>query len=223
MRRALSWTALIALAIAVSGCQAFFSTSLASGLTRSSVTVPADISNSQAADLIASTDDPAILAALLAVLNDQAAAGDAGAAALAAEAAVGASGASDAIMEVILPAIAGTVPDAATIATLVGALVAGGSADVLTGLDGLSDPAVLAASAMTPTELVVASLLLAASAMPPGVTDPSTLTAPQLTAFQADPAVVLALSLANKASADILAGGGDPAMADAIAAFLPME
>ena len=220
MRRPLSSfapAALITLALAATGCQQLFTTSLAAWAERDSISIPKDISNADAAEILATTDDPTVLSSLLAVLNDQAAAGDLGSAALAAETAVGASGVADGIMPVLADYIAsGTTPD---VAALVTTLQAGATTEVLAGLDFLGNPAVLADAPLTPTELLVAASILAASALPAGV-DPGTLAGASLTAYQADPAVQLAVDLITKASADLAATGADTSTLDAFAEYL---
>jgi len=223
MRRPLSSfapAALITLALAATGCQQLFTTSLAAWAERDSISIPKDISNADAAEILATTDDPTVLSSLLAVLNDQAAAGDLGSAALAAETAVGASGVADGIMPVLADYIAsGTTPD---VAALVTTLQAGATTEVLAGLDFLGNPAVLADAPLTPTELLVAASILAASALPAGV-DPTTLdgsSTPTLTDYQNDLAVQLAFDLIQKASADLAATGADTSTLDAFAEYL---
>lgn len=210
--------ALLALPLLLTGCQQLFSTSLASGLARDSYAIPANISNEDAAALLSDPElSPAALASLLAVLNDQAAAGDSGAAALAAEAAVGASGVSGTVTEAITAALnTGTVDTA----SLVSALESGASAEVISGLSRLSDPSVLAAADLSPTELVVAAALLAASALPDGVTDPTTLTGAALTDYQNNAEVKLAASLITTAGSDLSGSGIDPALAQQLADLL---
>lgn len=210
--------ALLAFLPLLAGCQQLFTTSLAKSLARDSYTISANISNADAAALLADPElSPAALTSLLGVLNDQAAAGDSGAAALAAEAAVGASGVSGTVTSAITAALnSGTVDTA----SLVSALVSGASSEVVTGLSGLSDPSVLAAAALSPTELVVAAALLAASALPPGVTDPTTLSGAELTAYQNDANVVLAASLITTAGTNLSDSGIDPALMQQLADLL---
>jgi hypothetical protein len=214
--------ALLVFPLLLTGCQKLFTTSLAEGLARDSYTISADISNEDAAALLADSElSPAALTSLLSVLNDQAAAGDSGAAALAAEAAVGASGVSGTVTAAITAALnTGTVDTA----TLVLALVSGANSEVVAGLSGLSDPSVLAAADLSPTELVVAAALLAASALPPGVTDPTTLSGTNpgdpLYEYQHNPDVVLAASLITTAGTDLSGSGIDPALAQQLADLL---
>ena len=214
--------ALLAIPLLLTGCQQLFTTSLASSLARDSYTIPANISNEDAAALLADPElTPAALTSLLGVLNDQAEAGDSGAAALAAEAAVGASGVSGTVTSAITEALnTGTVDTA----SLVSALVSGASSEVVSGLSRLSDPNVLAAADLSPTELVVAAALLAASALPPGVTNPSDLSGTNpgdsLYDYQHNPDVVLAASLITTAGTDLSSSGIDPALAQQLADLL---
>jgi len=226
MRRKIAAIPVLLLAIAtLSGCQAFFTTSLASGLKRTNVSVPADISNEDAAAILAGDPSDEMLESLLATLNDQAAAGDTGAATLAAEAAVQASDVSTTVMDAVASAMNGGDVDITSIVT---DLQANTTAEILQGLTGLGDgtgeidPAVLidpetGKAKLGSTELVVASLILASSALPSGVADPADMDAGQLAAFQADPSVILASKLIAQAAND----GGDASMLDFFSAYLP--
>lgn len=224
MRRKIAGIPVLLLAIAtLSGCQAFFTTSLGASLARDSVTVPADISNAEAAAILEGDPSDAMLASLLAVLNDQAAAGDTGSATLAAEAAISVSGVSETIMGTVSEVIAtSTLPT--DLSSFVAALEAGyDEAGVSTALLALDDPAV--AAGLEPTELLVAAVLLATSQLSTysiDVNDPDA-NATNLSNYQADPTVALALTLADQAAADILASGGDPSLAEMLASLLPME
>jgi hypothetical protein len=210
--------ALLAIPLLLTGCQQLFTTSLAKSLARDSYTIPTNISNEDAAALLADPElSPAALASLLAVLNDQAASGDSGAAALAAEAAVGASGVSGTVTAAITEALKTGTADTSA---LVSALVSGASSEVVTGLSGLSDPSVLAAADLSPTELVVAAALLAASALPEGVTDPTTLSGTELSNYQSNADVALAASLITTAGTELSGSGIDPALAEQLAALL---
>jgi len=224
MRRKTAGIPVLLLAIAtLSGCQAFFTTSLGSSLARDTITVPADISNAEAAAILAGEPSDAMLESLLAVLNDQAAAGDTGAATLAAEAAISVSGASETIMSTVSEVIATSTPPT-DISALVAALQSGAAATgVVPALDRLSDPEVR--SGLEPTELIVAAVLLATSALDAhgvDVSDPASPTG-DLANYKLDPAVTLALQLAQDAAAALPAGSAGASMADMLASFFPME
>lgn len=196
--------ALLAIPLLLTGCQQLFTTSLASGLARDSYTIPANISNEDAAALLADPElTPAALTSLLGVLNDQAEAGDSGAAALAAEAAVGASGVSGTLTQSLTSYIStGAAPD---VSSLLSILESGANAEVVEGLSRLGNKDVLDAADLSSTELVVAATLLAASALDDcGITDPTALAAgdPALVAYQANDSVKLAKSLIEKAASD---------------------
>lgn len=225
MRRKLARIAVVLAAVAaLSGCQAFFTTSLASDLKRTSITVPSDISNEEAAAILAGDPSDEMLSSLLGVLNAQAAAGDTGSATLAAEAAISVSGVSDTIMETASEWIATeTLPS--DLSSFVDAIEAGyGESGVETALLALSDPEV--AAGLEPTQLLVAAVLLATSQLE---TDTYSIdfnnpdADPDLGLYQANPIVALALTLANQAAADIAASGGDPSLAEKLASLLPME
>ena len=224
MRRKLARIAIVLVAlVALSGCQAFFTTSLASDLKRTSITGPADISNEEAAAILAGDPSDEMLSSLLGVLNAQAAAGDTGSATLAAEAAISVSGVSDTIMGTVSDVIAtGTLPT--DLSAFVAALEAGyGETGVSTALLALSDPEV--AAGLEPTQLLVAAILLATSQLDTysiNINNPSA-DPTDLTNYQADPTVALALDLVNQAAAAILATGGDPSLAEMLAGLLPME
>lgn len=214
---------LLAAIVALSGCQAFFTTSLASGLKRTSVTVPADISNEDAAAILAGDPSDEMLASLLETLNDQAAAGDTGSATLAAEAAISVSGVSETIMDTVADVIATETPPS-NLADFVAALETGyDEAGVATALQALSDPEV--AAGLEPTQLLVAAVLLAASQLDAYSIDPENpdANAANLTSYQADANVALALDLVDQAATAIAASGGDPSLAEMLAGLLPME
>ena len=214
---------LLAAIAALSGCQAFFTTSIASSLARDTVTVPADISNADAAAILAGDPSDAMLAGLLEVLNDQAAAGDTGAASLAAEAAISVSGVSDTIMETASEWIA-TESLPSDLSSFVDAIEAGyGESGVSTALLALSDPA--AAAGLEPTQLLVAAVLLATSALDAytvDISDPEHPTG-DLAAYKTDAAVVLALKLAGDAASALPADSAGAQLADKLAALFPME
>jgi hypothetical protein len=194
--------ALLAFSLLLTGCQKLFTTSLASGLARDSYTISADISNEDAAALLADSElSPAALTSLLSVLNDQAAAGNAGSAALAAEAAVGASGVSTTLTQSLTSFVnTGTPPEVSSILSV---LKTGASTEVVEGLSHLGNADVLKAADMSSTELVVAATLLAASALDRhGITDPTTADATALDAYKDDDSVIIAKALIEKAAGD---------------------
>jgi len=214
--------AILVLSFPLMGCQKIFTTSLAEGLARDNYTISANISNDAAANII---DDPntssAVLSNLLAVLNDQATTGDSGAAALAAEAAVGASGVTTSLMPVLTElAHTKTPPDAASTATILSTLATGASPEVVEGLLRLSDPATLAAANLEPTDLVFAAALLAASALPDGVSNPADLSGTDLDNYRTSPAVQLAITLAGDASAGLAGTTLGSELADSITDLL---
>lgn len=226
MRRAIARSFVLSIAItALSGCQAFFTTSLASSLARESVAVPADISNEDAAALLAGNPSEAMLESLLATLNDQVltAPENVGSAALAAEAAIGVSGVSEIVMSTVADALeTSTLPT--DITALVTALQAGAAATgVVMALDRLSAPEVR--HELEPTELVVAAVLLATSALADNnidISDPENPTG-DLSAYQADPDVALALILVQDAAAALPEGSAGASITDMLAGFFPME
>jgi hypothetical protein len=210
-----SLIAILVISLPLMGCQKLFTTSLAEGLTRTNYPIPANISNADAASLLSDSSLPsAALASLLAVLNDQAAAGDPGAAALAAKAAVGASGVTSTIMPTLASIAIGGSLSSSDISSLVSTIQAGANSEVVDGLmrlrSGTDD---IAANDLNPTQLIVAATLLAASALDPGV-NPADLSPTDLSAYQTDPKVTLAADLvaeatkhlSNTAIADTLSG-----------------
>jgi hypothetical protein len=220
------------------GCQQFFTYSLAKPLARTNVTVPTNLTGQQAADIAAevkSNQDAALAGRLVTSLNTQIAATTdptkkAELQTAAASAAVVASGASSTVLEaldIFLNTPAGSTPviDTATISSMVEAIQAGGSADVLAAIAYLDpgsglDPATVDTSMVSATDYVLGAIVLAAKALPPGVTDPTTMDAGQLSAYQADTRVVLAMDIIDGAAAIVTAQGGDPAMIDLLTQFM---
>jgi hypothetical protein len=232
MRRALGGILVLAAALALSGCQGFFTTSLASFLARSSYNIPSNISNAEAAALIAANpNDPKLLASLMAVLNAQAAASVPGAKALAAAAAVGASGVSTTVAGDLTTAInGGGTPSADSIAAMVKTLQDAEVATpgIVTALSGLGNAgtlnaATLTASGLQPTQVVVAAMLLAANALPPGTTDPSSLSGEALTNFQNNSNVILAVQLVNSAASSLPAGSAGASLASNLAQYMNIQ
>jgi hypothetical protein len=172
----------LCLAMSLAGCQQLFTFSLAGGLARDSIPLPAHLSAADAAELAAQakangdeTLATALVENLVGVIGATPTAGQTGLAASAAEAAVVASGTSSILMDILS---GGTVPtDPASLTTLMDGIRAGGTTDIVTALTYLADPAVLAdpaASGLNATDLLIAAAVIAASATPPG-SDPSTL------------------------------------------------
>lgn len=220
------------LILGLSACQALFTTSLGTALARKTITIPADISASDAKDILASDPSPEACASLLDVLNAQTGATSAG---LAVDAAIGATDLSttvgDPIVNAAMSALAGGSPSSADISALVTSLQdVAGNAAVLTAFTnlnsttspGTADAAVLAASGMSPTNMVLVALVVASSALPAGV-DPTSsafTSSPAFTTFQNSDEAKLAKDLVTKAGADIVASGGSSALADALKAAL---
>ncbi len=237
MRRSPLALGILAALLVLSSCQALFTTSLGTlvpALVRTTVTIPTDISNADAAALLSTTDDPTVLAGLLTTLNTQASLAGATAAtkALAAEAALGASGVAGTVtaplMTTITDALAGTAPTPATITLIINALrTSAATPGVASGLGQLADATVLTAAGLSATDKVMSALVMAASAPQMAtVTDIATLSDPAnaatLAAFQASPEVQLAATLLTSAAADMAASGGDASLITQLQSFLPM-
>jgi hypothetical protein len=203
----------LAFALASSGCQQLFTTSLGAALARDEIPIPSTLSVTDAADLAAqaqANQDTKLATALVASLNDQIAgdvAANTGLAAAAASAAVVASNAGSSVLEALDSFMTGGTPDSATISALVAEIQAGATADVITALKYLDPTTGIADSASVSgtvgaTDYAIAAIVLAASALPAGM-DPTTLsdaTTPTLSEFRADPDVVIALSIIDEAA-----------------------
>jgi len=205
---------------ALSGCQAFFTTSFASGLKRTSVNVPADISNADAAEILDGEMKPSdeMLSSLLAVLNNQAAAGNTGSAKLAAEAAVDLSGVSETLGAILKSQALPSDPSA-----LIDAFVAGYTeTGVSTALLALDDPAI--AKALGPDDLLVAAVLLASSKVESygiNLNDPGSST--DLSGYQNDDSVKLAVILIQDAVDALPVGSSISQLVGDFTSFFPME
>jgi hypothetical protein len=225
----------LALALCAVGCQALFTTSLAVKLARdpSAITIPATISTADATAILQTPNvSPAVLTNLLTVLNTQADLPNATTETkvLAVQTALAASNVSATVtaplMSVATTALAGGTVSGESITTIVTSLQASAAVSgVVDNLKRIDDPVVLAqvTQDMSPTDLMMSALVLATSALPAGVTNPSDtsqMSSAQLSAFQADPAVVLASSLVKSASDALALSGGDPTMAAALQGFL---
>lgn len=219
MRRAIPYLAVLCLCVAAMGCQKLFTTSLGTKFVRPAASIPDTISAAAASQVLASTDDPAVLTNLLDALNTQAATGSAEVQALAAEAALGASDVSTEITNLLLDSLgSGTPPSGEDISALVTDLIAGAGvgldvgahSGVVSALLLLGNEATLVAADMSSTELVVSALILAADALnevSPGTTDLSALTAEEQAAIGEDIAATqqgtVALALLSAAQDDV--------------------
>lgn len=197
---------LLALAIyGLAGCQQFFTTSLASGLARTSLPIPSNLSTSQAADLAAQAQsNPKLASALVASLVNQIGstsdpAAKASLQASAASAAVAASGTTAPLISTLKDYIATNVaPSGPALQSLLATIQSGASGtgvvEALLYLDpspaagGLSADQAQAAG-IGATDLAVAAVVIAASVIPLG-SDPST--------YFTDPATVLTLAQKDK-------------------------
>ncbi len=168
--------AALILGTALSGCQQLFTTSLASGLARDSISLPKTLTTDQAADLAQQAEDnsdPVLAAAVVDTLVDQITdpAAQPELAAAAASAAITASGTSSAILDAFSEAMGGGTIDAAA---LLADIQAGATADVLEALsfmdptDGIPDPSALDGTELEATDYLIAAVVVAASAIPEG-------------------------------------------------------
>lgn len=225
MRRARAIVIAAILALGLMACQAMFTTSLGTAFERTSVTIPADISAADAQTILDNPEtSPAALAALLDVLNAQAATSDV-AAGMAVDAAIGASGVAESlaapIMDAATAALGGGTPDVAGI--LASLRDVGSDSAVLTAFQGLGsgatiDAAVLDAANLSPTDLALVALVIAVQGIPGGITDPTLMTAGEITTFQATPQAQLAAALLAEAATGLT----DTTFLDALSGFLPV-
>lgn len=223
--KALVFPAIVALGLF--GCQAMFTTSLGSSLVRTSITIPADISAADAQAIMDSNPSPTALAALLTVLNAQAATNSTSAG-LAVEAAIGASGMGESLAQSLMDAAIAASPDIPALVTALQDIASNAAAmaafDRLDAGAGAIDPAVLAASDLSPTDMALVALVVVAAppVLPAGQdpTDAGWLSTGPGMAFQASDQYTLASALLTQAANDIIASGGDSAMADALKSAL---
>lgn len=210
------------LTLGLSACQALFTTSLGTALVRKTITIPADISASDAKDILASDPSPEACASLLDVLNAQTGASSAG---LAVDAAIGASELSttlgSSVGDAAAALISGGAADFSGILTSLRSV--GSDAAVLTAFQGLGsgssvDADVIAAAGLSATDLALVALVIAAQAIPAGITDPTALTGTALTDFQATPQAQLAVALLGEAAAGLT----DSTYLDLLSGFLPV-
>ena len=166
------------LASGLSGCQQLFTTTLAASLARSSLPIPSNLTPAQAEALAKKAkDNPKLAETLVTSLVSQIAsttdpATKAALEATAASTAVVASGASAAITSLVSTYANGTTPDAGTLYALLATIQDGTSGADVTALKYL-DPTNLTSAEVTaaglgPTDLAVAAVVLAASAIPAG-------------------------------------------------------
>jgi hypothetical protein len=215
-----------ALTAGLAGCQQFFTSSLAKGLARDSLTLPSNLTASQATDLAAeakANDDKKLASALVTNLVDKIAnTTDPGTKAelqgAAATAAIVASGTSSSLTGVIADYTSGTPVD---IVAVVQSIQAGGSGTGVVEALKYLDPATgLSAaqakeSGLGATDLAMAAVVIAAQQLPidPATSkpiDPSTMTPAEVTAFQAQPDVQVAINILNEAQS-IVTPGSDSA------------
>ncbi|HTX74041.1 MAG TPA: hypothetical protein VMC79_14525 [Rectinemataceae bacterium] len=213
-------------AILLMGCQQLFTTSLASALARPSLSIPTNLSTSQASDLAAQAkdnQDTKLATALLESLNTEIGnttdtATKADLEQSAAEAAVVASGAGSALLSALSDFANGTNPDSSQISSIVSQLQADSSADIATGLSYLAtlDPTKVDQSSVNATDYVLAAAALAASspALGPGV-DPTTL-APGDPYFSSSEYLAAQAIIANAK----LLPGADTSAIDQLASFM---
>ncbi len=227
MRRARAILVTVILALSLAACQAMFTTSLGTAFERDKITIPADISAADAQTILDDPDtSPAAYAALLVVLNDQVATNPA-AAGLALTAAVGASqletNLADPLNDILKKAIGGTSPTPAEMSAIVTALqktddnteVAAALARLDSG-GGSLDADVLAASGLSPTNVLLVALVIASSALGPGEdpTDPGF----DAAAYQLTPQAMLAADLLSAAASELT----NTELLDSISQYFPV-
>jgi hypothetical protein len=172
------------LAIGLAGCQQLFTTSLAASLARDSISLPSDLSPSQAADLAKQAKDnddtklaTALVSTLVAEIPSTTNPKDKkDLEASAAEAAIVASGTSGALTDLISAYANGTTPTTQSLIDLVATIKAGATPDVVTALSYL-DTGLTAADAkaagLQATDLAIAAVIIASTVIPPAA-DPTT-------------------------------------------------
>jgi len=218
------------LAMSLAGCQQLFTTSLGAALARKDLPIPPVLSSSQASDLAAqakANNDTKLASALVSKLVDQIAAMPASTAktdlqASAASAAIVASGSSAALTGLISNYSNGQTPSSATLTSLLTSIQTGASGkgvvDALTYLDpgasgGLSASDAKAAG-LGATDLAMAAVVIAASAIPAG-SDPTTFDYSTLsTADQAK--ITTAKSILSEASTLVVPGSDSANLLDSL-------
>jgi hypothetical protein len=174
------------LANALSGCQQLFTTSLAKSLARGSISLPSDLSPSQASDLAKQAkengDTKLANALVSALVGEIATTTDPGTQveleAAAASAAITASGLGSSLADFISTLSGGSAStiDTQSLIDLVAKVQSSSSVGVLTALDYLTQPSMsTTASGLSATDYVIAAAVVAASYIPPG-TDPTSAT-----------------------------------------------
>jgi hypothetical protein len=170
-------------AVALSGCQQLFTTSLAAPLARDTVTLPKTLTAAEAADLAAQAKDeadPKLAAAVVETLVDQITdpATQTELAAAAASAAVTASGAGAAAMEALGEALNSGNLDNLDAVALLADIQAGATPDVIAALGfldpdtGIVDPTALTGTDLSATDYLIAAIVIASSGIPAG-SDPT--------------------------------------------------
>jgi hypothetical protein len=196
-------------AVALSGCQQLFTTSLAAPLARDTVTLPKTLTASEAADLAAQAKDEAdqkLATAVVETLVDQITdpSTQTELAAAAASAAVTASGAGAAAMDAFGEALNSGNLDDLDAAALLADIQAGITPDVIAALGfldpetGIADPAALTGTDLSPTDYLIAAIVIAASALPAGA-DPTNLTTEQQDDFTNSDECGIAGNILNEA------------------------
>jgi len=197
----------------LSSCQQLFTTSLASGLARNSITIPSNLSTSEASNLAAqakANNDTKLASALVSSLvteigNTTDPATKAGLEASAAGAAITASGVGSVFTSLSSTDLSSITPASAQ--SLLATIQAGATPTVLTALSYLTPTTGLttASSGLSSTDYLMAAVVVAANIVPTGATL-SSVNAASLSA--ANPTqYALAQNLLNQAST--LAGGSN--------------
>ena len=208
-------------ATGLAGCQKFFTTSLATGLARESLPIPANLS--QAADLAnQAQSNPKLATALVSSLVTQIASlsptdpARVSLQASAATAAVAASGTSSALTGILADVAGGGTIATQSLIDLVGTVKAGATPAVVAALSYLNPTGGISAAdakaaGLTATDLAIAAIVIASPALPEN-TDPTTMTPDQVATFQARPEAVAAKSVIDSAIALVEPGSVSAAM-----------
>jgi hypothetical protein len=227
-----AFIAALVVAAGLPGCQQLFTTSLAEPLARSGVNLPDTLTESQAADLAAQAkdnNDADLAKAVVGTLVDQIAdpAAQIELAAAAASAAVTASGASDAIMDAFADVIESGNTDSIRADELLAQIQAGLSDDVIKALSyldpviGITDPAALTDTELSATDYLMAAIVLAASALPPGC-DPTDTGTYDVPTFQSKEGYLSAVNILVKANGMVEPGSEEADLLSQFSALLGM-
>jgi hypothetical protein len=216
------------LVVGLAGCQELFTTSLGKSLARDTYDIPSDLTPAEAAELAEEAqNDPKLAAALVDALNEEIKGESdpevrAALEGSAASAAIAASGASDDIVAILPDVAAGDTPSADTLVDLVEKIKDSATPSIVTALSYLDpeSPGGLTAdqakaAGLDATDLAVAALILAASAVPSGV-DPDTIKddPAALAAYQASPEVQAAQRILAEAQSMVEPGSDSAKMLD---------